>query len=193
MTTLGSSILSRRLTALVGAGNLSSATISTGLRDLDELLDGGLRPGQVTVVAGRTGIGCSVLGLGFARTAALNGTSSVFLAPTTGRDEVADLTLQVVEHSRRTQATVVLVAPLPARCDVPRQPTLADLELYPGLAQGADLVITVDRDDFYDRESIGPGEADLGVVKHRYGAQRLLTVLFQGHYSRFVDYVGLPV
>lgn len=45
--------------------------IPTGLRLLDEILAGGLRTGQTTVVAGRSGEGASTFALGMARSAAL--------------------------------------------------------------------------------------------------------------------------
>jgi replicative DNA helicase len=43
--------------------------LSTGLRDLDKQLAGGLRPGQVIVVAGRPGMGKTALALGLAEAA----------------------------------------------------------------------------------------------------------------------------
>ena len=55
------------------------------------------------------------------------------------------------------------------------------------LEQDADMVILLNRDDVYEKESTRPGEADLIVAKHRNGPTRDVTVAFQGHYSRFVD------
>jgi replicative DNA helicase len=51
----------------------------------------------------------------------------------------------------------------------------------------ADLVILLHREDAYERESPRAGEADLIVAKHRNGPTDVITVAFQGHYSRFVD------
>lgn len=47
--------------------------LSTGIQDLDELLGGGTRPGQLVVVGARPGIGKSVLGTNFAVAAAKKG------------------------------------------------------------------------------------------------------------------------
>jgi replicative DNA helicase len=55
------------------------------------------------------------------------------------------------------------------------------------LEQDADMVILLNRDDVYEKESARPGEADLIVAKHRNGPTRDVVVAFQGHYSRFVD------
>jgi replicative DNA helicase len=55
------------------------------------------------------------------------------------------------------------------------------------LEQDADMVILLHREDAYERESPRAGEADLILAKHRNGPTGLVTVAFQGHYSRFVD------
>ncbi|MDQ6641344.1 MAG: replicative DNA helicase [Actinomycetota bacterium] len=55
------------------------------------------------------------------------------------------------------------------------------------IEQDADIVMLLHRDDAYEKESTRPGEADIIVAKHRNGPTRDVTVLFQGHYSRFVD------
>ena len=55
------------------------------------------------------------------------------------------------------------------------------------LEQDADMVVLLHREDAYERESPRAGEADLILAKHRNGPTGLVTVAFQGHYSRFVD------
>ena len=49
----------------------TTQVIPTGLRDLDRILDGGFRPGQLVIVGATTGAGKSLLLGGFARQAAL--------------------------------------------------------------------------------------------------------------------------
>lgn len=50
---------------------VTGTLIPTGYADLDRLLGGGLRPGQVMVVAGRPGLGKSTLGFDICRNAAI--------------------------------------------------------------------------------------------------------------------------
>jgi replicative DNA helicase len=64
---------------------------------------------------------------------------------------------------------------------------LSDLRESGSLEQDADIVILLNRDDAYEKESTRPGEADVIVAKHRKGPTRDVVVAFQGHYSRFVD------
>ena len=68
-----------------------------------------------------------------------------------------------------------------------KKPMLSDLRESGSLEQDADMVVLLHREDAYERESPRAGEADLILAKHRNGPTGLVTVAFQGHYSRFVD------
>ena len=64
---------------------------------------------------------------------------------------------------------------------------MSDLRESGSLEQDADVVILLNREDAYEKESPRAGEADFIVAKHRNGPTATITVAFQGHYSRFVD------
>ena len=68
-----------------------------------------------------------------------------------------------------------------------KKPMLSDLRESGSLEQDADMVVLLHREDAYERESPRAGEADLILAKHRNGPTGVVTVAFQGHYSRFVD------
>jgi replicative DNA helicase len=68
-----------------------------------------------------------------------------------------------------------------------KRPAMSDLRESGSIEQDADMVILLHREDAYERESPRAGEADLIVAKHRNGPTDVITVAFQGHYSRFVD------
>src|SRR5690625_3694971 len=68
-----------------------------------------------------------------------------------------------------------------------RKPMLSDLRESGSIEQDADMVILLNREDAYEKESPRAGEADFIVAKHRNGPTSTITVAFQGHYSRFVD------
>jgi len=71
-----------------------------------------------------------------------------------------------------------------------RKPTLSDLRELDTIAQAADIVIFLYREDAHERESLRAGEADLIVAKHRLGPVATVTVAFQGYDSQFVDLTG---
>lgn len=81
--------------------------LPTGFADLDELLDGGLRPGTFTVLAARPGVGKSTLGLNFAVNIATNvvrsqGCGALFVSLEMSREELTDRVLaQVARVSLR--------------------------------------------------------------------------------------------
>ena len=58
------------------------------------------------------------------------------------------------------------------------------------IEQDSDVVMLLHREDAYERESPRAGEADFIIAKHRNGPTAVVTVAFQGHYSRFVDMAG---
>ncbi len=68
-----------------------------------------------------------------------------------------------------------------------KKPMMSDLRESGSLEQDADMVILLNREDAYEKESPRAGEADFIVAKHRNGPTATITVAFQGHYSRFVD------
>jgi len=68
--------------------------------------------------------------------------------------------------------------------------TKIDARLLPesaAIERVADVIIILDRPDQDERESPRAGEADLWVVKNRYGPEAAILVAWQGHYTRFVD------
>ena len=68
-----------------------------------------------------------------------------------------------------------------------RKPMLSDLRESGSIEQDSDMVILLNREDAYEKESPRAGEADFIVAKHRNGPTATITVAFQGHYSRFTD------
>jgi replicative DNA helicase len=103
--------------------------------------------------------------------------------------EVSEFSRQMKLLAKELEVPVVALSQLnrgpEQRSD--RRPMMSDLRESGSLEQDADIVMLLHREDVYEKESTRPGEADVIVAKHRNGPTRDVTVLFQGHYSRFVD------
>ncbi|MFE7412913.1 replicative DNA helicase [Streptomyces laurentii] len=103
--------------------------------------------------------------------------------------EVSEMSRQLKLMAKELNVPVVVVAQLnrgpEQRTD--KKPVVSDLRESGAIEQDADMVILIHREDAYDKESPRAGEADLIVGKHRNGPTAIITVAFQGHYSRFVD------
>lgn len=68
-------------------------TLSTGLRDLDAKLGGGMRPGQLIVIAGRPAMGKTAIALGVAESAAQVGFPTLFFSQEMPGEELANRAL----------------------------------------------------------------------------------------------------
>ena len=68
-------------------------TLSTGLRDLDAKLGGGMRPGQLIVIAGRPAMGKTAIALGVAESAAEVGGATLFFSQEMPGEELANRSL----------------------------------------------------------------------------------------------------
>lgn len=71
-----------------------------------------------------------------------------------------------------------------------KKPILSDLRESGQIEQDADLVMFIYREDYYDKESEHPGEAELLIAKHRNGPLRDVRLVFQAKYPKFLNYAG---
>ncbi len=103
--------------------------------------------------------------------------------------EVSEFSRQIKLLAKELDVPIVALSQLnrgpEQRSD--KRPMMSDLRESGSLEQDADIVMLLHREDVYEKESQRPGEADIIVAKHRNGPTRDISVLFQGHYSRFVD------
>jgi replicative DNA helicase len=103
--------------------------------------------------------------------------------------EVTAISNDLKLMARELNIPVIVLAQLNrgpvARAD--KKPMMSDLRESGALEQDADVVILLHREDAYEAESPRAGEADFIIAKHRNGPTGIISVAFQGHYSRFVD------
>ncbi len=105
------------------------------------------------------------------------------------QQEVSELSRGLKLLAKELEVPVIAVSQLnrgpEQRTD--KRPQLSDLRESGSIEQDADMVILLNREDYYEKESPRAGEADFIVAKHRNGPTDTITVAFQGHFSRFVD------
>ena len=58
------------------------------------------------------------------------------------------------------------------------------------IEQDADLVMFIYREEYYEKDSERPGEADIIISKHRNGPVGEIVLTFQREYPRFMNYAG---
>src|SRR5919112_375730 len=105
------------------------------------------------------------------------------------QQEVSDMSRNLKLLAKELEIPVIALSQLnrgpEQRTD--KKPMVSDLRESGSIEQDADMVILLHREDAYEKESPRAGEADLIVAKHRGGPTGIVTIAFQGHYSRFVD------
>jgi replicative DNA helicase len=71
-----------------------------------------------------------------------------------------------------------------------KRPILSDLRESGQIEQDSDLVMFIYREEYYDKESERPGEADIIIAKHRNGPVGDVVLTFQKDYPKFMNYAG---
>ncbi len=102
------------------------------------------------------------------------------------QQEVSEFSRSLKLLAKELEVPVIAVAQLnrgpEQRSD--HKPMLADLRESGSLEQDADVVLLLNRPDYYDEDD-RPGEADIIVAKHRNGPTATIPVVFQGAQARF--------
>src|SRR5947199_6892673 len=68
-----------------------------------------------------------------------------------------------------------------------KRPLLSDLRESGQIEQDADLVMFIYRDEYYNRDSERPGEADVIIAKHRNGPVGDVILTFLSRYPKFAN------
>jgi replicative DNA helicase len=71
-----------------------------------------------------------------------------------------------------------------------KKPVLSDLRESGAIEQDADLVMFIYRDEYYNRDSERPGEADIIIAKHRNGPIGEVVLTFRHDFPKFMNYAG---
>ncbi len=110
--------------------------------------------------------------------------------PETREREVGDGARALKTLARRLNTPVVATAHLgrPRRAD--QRPALEDLRESGAIEAVADTVILLHREGHHDPLSPRAGESDLFVMKNRQGPTATVTLAFQPHYGRHVEFVS---
>src|SRR6202035_2337593 len=58
------------------------------------------------------------------------------------------------------------------------------------IEQDSDLVMFIYREEYYDKDSERPGEADIIIAKHRNGPVGEIVLTFQKEYPKFMNYAS---
>jgi replicative DNA helicase len=71
-----------------------------------------------------------------------------------------------------------------------KKPVLSDLRESGAIEQDADLVMFIYRDEYYNKDTERPGEADIILAKHRNGPIGEVILTFRHDFPKFMNYAG---
>ena len=115
--------------------------------------------------------------------------------PTTSRvEQIGQISRGLKILARELDIPVIAVSQLSRAVESrpDRRPLLSDLRESGQIEQDADLVIFIYREEYYNRESERPGEADLILAKHRNGPVGEVVLTFLTRYPKFANLYRAP-
>jgi replicative DNA helicase len=69
-----------------------------------------------------------------------------------------------------------------------KRPLMADFKDSGAIEQEADIMVTLYRDEVYNKETVDKGIAEIGVPKNRHGPEGRIKTLWEGQYMTFKNY-----
>jgi replicative DNA helicase len=105
------------------------------------------------------------------------------------QQEVSEFSRALKLLSKELNIPVVALSQLNRQAEQTKdkKPELSHLRESGSLEQDADVVVLLHREGIGDSAHPRAAEADLILAKQRSGPTGIVTVAFQGHYSRFVN------
>ncbi len=105
------------------------------------------------------------------------------------QQEISEISRNLKQIAREMKAPVVALSQLSRACEQrpDHRPMLSDLRESGAIEQDADVVMFLYRDDYYNKDTEHPNEAEVIIAKQRNGPIGTVTLLWKPETTRFVN------
>ena len=105
------------------------------------------------------------------------------------QQEISDISRSLKALARELHAPVIALSQLSRACETRQdhRPMLSDLRESGAIEQDADVVMFLYRDDYYNKDTEHPNEAEVIIAKQRNGPIGTVTLLWKPEYTKFVN------
>ena len=105
------------------------------------------------------------------------------------QQEISEISRSFKALAREMHAPVVALSQLSRACETrtDHRPMLSDLRESGAIEQDADVVMFLYRDDYYNKDTEHPNEAEVIIAKQRNGPIGTVTLIWKPEYTKFVN------
>lgn len=105
------------------------------------------------------------------------------------QQEISDISRSLKALAREMRAPVIALSQLSRACETrpDHRPMLSDLRESGAIEQDADVVMFLYRDDYYNKDSEHPNEAEVIIAKQRNGAIGTINLIWKPDITKFVN------
>ena len=107
------------------------------------------------------------------------------------QQEITDISRSLKALARELHAPVIALSQLSRACETrtDHRPMLSDLRESGAIEQDADVVMFLYRDDYYNKDTEHPNEAEVIIAKQRNGPIGTVNLIWKPEYTKFVNAV----
>ena len=105
------------------------------------------------------------------------------------QQEISDISRSLKALAREMRAPVIALSQLSRACETrpDHRPMLSDLRESGAIEQDADVVMFLYRDDYYNKDTEHPNEAEVIIAKQRNGAIGTINLVWKPDITKFVN------